>query len=54
MVYHLDVHVEYPDHMRQQELFTIWSEEANASLQAKQAGVVVDLCQVWEHSQLQL
>jgi len=43
MLYHLDFHVEYPDDMTQQELFTIWSEEADAALQAKQAGIVVDL-----------
>jgi muconolactone D-isomerase len=43
MLYHLDFHVEYPDDMNQRELFTIWSQEADAALQAKQAGVVVDL-----------
>jgi muconolactone delta-isomerase len=43
MLYHLDFHVEYPDNMTQQELFTIWSEEADAALQAKQAGIIVDL-----------
>ncbi|AFZ56607.1 muconolactone Delta-isomerase family protein [Anabaena cylindrica FACHB-243] len=43
MLYHLDFHVEYPDNMTQQELFTIWNEEADAALQAKQAGIVVDL-----------
>ncbi|NES99392.1 MAG: transporter [Sphaerospermopsis sp. SIO1G2] len=43
MLYHLDFHVEYPNDMNQQELFTIWSQEADAALQAKQAGVVVDL-----------
>ncbi|MEE6160945.1 muconolactone Delta-isomerase [Cylindrospermopsis raciborskii] len=42
MLYHLDFHVEYPN-MTQGELFSIWSEEADAALQAKQAGVVVDL-----------
>ncbi|MBW4562931.1 MAG: hypothetical protein KME32_17640 [Mojavia pulchra JT2-VF2] len=43
MLYHLDFHVEYPDNISQQELFAIWTEEADAALQAKQAGVVVDL-----------
>ncbi|MGM3305373.1 muconolactone Delta-isomerase [Anabaena sp. WFMT] len=43
MLYHLDFHVEYPDDMTQQELFTIWNEEADAALQAKQVGIVVDL-----------
>ena len=43
MLYHLDFHVEYPDNMNQQELFALWSEEADVALQAKQAGIVVDL-----------
>ncbi|HLP88115.1 MAG TPA: muconolactone Delta-isomerase family protein [Nostocaceae cyanobacterium] len=43
MLYHLDFHVEYPDDMTQQELFAIWKEEADTTLSAKQAGVVVDL-----------
>ena len=43
MLYHLDFRVEYPDNMNQQELFALWSEEADAALQAKQAGIVVDL-----------
>lgn len=43
MLYHLDFHVEYAHNMNQRELFTIWSQEADAALQAKQAGVVVDL-----------
>ena len=43
MLYHLDFHVEYPAAMSQQDLFTIWSEEADAALGAKAAGVVVDL-----------
>ncbi|MDB9458205.1 muconolactone Delta-isomerase family protein [Dolichospermum circinale CS-1225] len=43
MLYHLDFQVEYPDNMSQQELFAIWSEEAETALQAKQAGVIVDL-----------
>jgi muconolactone D-isomerase len=43
MLYHLDFHVEYPDNMNQQELFALWSEEADVVLQAKEAGIVVDL-----------
>ncbi|HLO89286.1 MAG TPA: muconolactone Delta-isomerase family protein [Nostocaceae cyanobacterium] len=43
MLYHLDFHVEYSDDMTQQELFTIWKEEADVTLSAKKAGVVVDL-----------
>jgi muconolactone delta-isomerase len=43
MLYHLDFHVEYPDNMNQQELFGIWSEEADVALQAKAAGIVVDI-----------
>ncbi|MBD2137306.1 muconolactone Delta-isomerase family protein [Anabaena sp. FACHB-1237] len=43
MLYHLDFLVEYPDNMNQQELFTIWSEEADTAIAAKQAGIVVDL-----------
>ncbi|MDK2412617.1 muconolactone Delta-isomerase family protein [Aphanizomenon sp. PH219] len=43
MLYHLDFHVEYPDNINQQELFALWSEEADVALQAKQAGIVVDL-----------
>ncbi|OBQ23839.1 MAG: transporter [Anabaena sp. WA113] len=29
--------------MNQQELFALWSEEADVALQAKEAGIVVDL-----------
>ena len=43
MLYHLDFHVEYPGNMNQQELFALWSEEADVALQAKEAGIVVDL-----------
>ncbi len=43
MLYHLDFQVEYPDTMSQQDLFTIWSEEADTALGAKAAGIVVDL-----------
>ncbi len=43
MLYHLDFHVEYAPNMTQKDLFAIWSEEADAALNAKAAGVVVDL-----------
>ncbi len=43
MLYHLNFQVEYPATMSQQELFTIWAEEAEAALEAKKAGIVVDL-----------
>lgn len=43
MLYHLDFHVEYPETMSQKELFEIWAREAKVALDAKGAGVVVDL-----------
>ena len=43
MLYHVDFHIEYPSDMSQQELFAIWSEEADTALGAKQKGIVVDL-----------
>lgn len=43
MLYHLDFRVSYPEGMSQQELFSIWSEEAAAALGAKEQGIVVDL-----------
>jgi len=43
MLYHLDFRVEYSDNMSQQDLFTIWAEEADAAIGAKQGGTVVDL-----------
>lgn len=43
MLYHLDFYVEYSATMTQKDLLTIWSEEADAALGAKAAGVVVDL-----------
>ena len=43
MLFHLDFEVEYPATMTQQDLFKIWSEEADAALGAKAAGAVVDL-----------
>lgn len=43
MLFFLDFQVEYAADMTQKDLFTIWAEEANAALGAKEAGVVVDL-----------
>lgn len=43
MLYHLDFQVEYSANMTQQDLFTIWAEEANAALGAKEKGIVLDL-----------
>lgn len=43
MLFHLDFHVEYGSDMSQNDLFTIWAEEAGVALGAKEAGVVVDL-----------
>jgi muconolactone D-isomerase len=43
MLYLLDFQVEYPASMTQKELFSIWSREADAALEAKEAGAVVDL-----------
>ncbi len=43
MLYHLDFRVEYADNISQQELFSIWVEEAEAALGAKEAGIVIDL-----------
>lgn len=43
MLYHLDFQVEYAANMSQHDLLTIWAEEASAALDAKKAGVVMDL-----------
>jgi muconolactone D-isomerase len=43
MLYHLDFHIEYPASMSQKELFAIWAREADAALEAKKAGVIIDL-----------
>ncbi len=43
MLFHLDFHVEYGATMTQQDLFATWSREAAVALDAKHAGVVVDL-----------
>lgn len=46
MLFKLDFTVEYDETMAQQGLLGIWAEEANAALEAKSAGVVVDLWKV--------
>ena len=43
MLFHLDFHVNYGARMTQQDLFATWSREAAAAMNAKKAGVVVDL-----------
>lgn len=43
MLYFLDFQVEYGENMTQKDLFSIWSDEADAAIGAKQQGVVVDL-----------
>jgi muconolactone delta-isomerase len=43
MLYFLDFQVEYSPNMTQKELFDLWSQEAEAALGAKKAGIVVDL-----------
>lgn len=43
MLYHVDFHIEYPASMSQKDFFSIWAREAEASLGAKKAGVVIDL-----------
>lgn len=46
MLFHLDFTVEYGHDQSQNDLFTIWAEEADVALGAKEAGVVVDLWKV--------
>jgi len=46
MLYHLAFRIEYAAEQTQQDLFRIWSEEADAALAAKEAGAVVDLWKV--------
>lgn len=46
MLYLLNFTVEYSDAMGQQGLFSIWAEEADAALGAKEADVVVDLWKI--------
>ncbi len=43
MLYHLDFRVEYPATMIQEELFAIWSEEADAAMEGKKAGIILNL-----------
>ncbi len=43
MLYFLDFQVTYSAEMSQNDLFTIWAEEAGAALGAKEAGAIVDL-----------
>ncbi|MCL2934685.1 MAG: muconolactone Delta-isomerase family protein [Trichodesmium sp. MAG_R03] len=43
MLYHLDFRVEYPATMSQEELFAIWSEEADAAINGKKEGIIVNL-----------
>ena len=43
MLYHADFHIEYPASMSQRDFFSIWAREAEASLGAKKAGVVIDI-----------
>lgn len=46
MLFHLDFDVSYSSEMSQNDLFKIWSEEADAALNAKKSGLVVDLWKV--------
>tara|TARA_B100000035_G_scaffold308940_1_gene314361 strand:+ start:3941 stop:4255 length:315 start_codon:yes stop_codon:yes gene_type:complete len=46
MLFHIDFCVDYSADMTQGDLFDIWSEETHAALDAKKAGVVVDLWKV--------
>ena len=46
MLFHLDFNVEYGSDQSQNDLFTVWAEEADVALGAKAAGVVVDLWKV--------
>jgi len=43
MLYFLDFNVTYSATMGQNDLFTIWTEEAKVALGAKETGAVVDL-----------
>lgn len=43
MLFFLDFQVEYSATMTQKDLFSIWVKEAEAALNAKKAGLVVDL-----------
>ncbi len=43
MLYHIDLRLEYPATMSQAEFLAIWSEEADAAMDAKKAGILVNL-----------
>ena len=43
MLYHADFHIEYPAAMSQKDFFSIWAREAEATLGAKKAGLVIDI-----------
>ena len=43
MLYHLELHFEYPSTMTQKEVFGVWAREAGVALDAKNAGVIVGL-----------
>jgi muconolactone D-isomerase len=43
MLYHLDFQISFAADMTQKEVFSIWVEETEAALAAKQQGIVVDL-----------
>ncbi len=46
MLYLLSFKISYDGHQSQQDLFKIWSEEADAALGAKSEGAVVDLWKI--------
>lgn len=43
MLYHLNFQVDYAPDMSQNDLLSIWKEEAHTALGAKQQGIVIDL-----------
>jgi muconolactone delta-isomerase len=43
MLFLVDFDVDYSATMSQKDLFSIWAQEAGAALEAKKAGVIVDL-----------
>jgi muconolactone delta-isomerase len=43
MLYHVDFRIEYPASMSQKDLFSIWAREADGALEAKKAGVIIEL-----------
>lgn len=43
MLYHVDFQIEYPASMSQKDFFSIWAREAEAALDAKKAGVIIDI-----------